>query len=96
MKIEVYYDKPSDTVILIKDGTPISHVESVHSSGYLDNFNITDVNQFNNLTGPEILENHKYVMDDFECFFTEDEVAEYYEKVRTSKIEGELITTKFV
>ena len=95
IKIEVYYIKEKDAVVIVKNGEIQSYDEGVNSCEYLNEFGIDSVDEFDTLTGEEIQETYENILEDFKANLPE-EVESYYEHLKTATIEGKLLTTKHI
>lgn len=95
MKVELYYNKENDCVQMVQDGVLKTSDSYIESCEFLSYFNIDEVEGFKTLTGEQIVEGFHDLMGDFQ-YHSPSEVDDYLQKVKEAKIEGELITTKFI
>lgn len=95
MKIEIYYNDSNDCVQMVQDGELKTHDEGINGCEFLSSFNIENVEDFEKLTGEEIIKGFNSMMEDFK-YHSPSEVQEYLKNVRNEKIQGKLITCKIL
>lgn len=94
-KIEIYYDKNTDAILMVQDGKLMTCDNNINSTEFLSYFNIEEVKDFNKLTAEEILDGFNCLMKDFQ-YLCPNEVQEYLEGIKNEIIHGELIVCKYV
>lgn len=94
MKIEIFYLKEKDAVLMVQDGELKYYDPYIESCEYLSYFGIDNVDEYANLSAEEIIKGFDDIMADFK-YNSPSEVDGYLERVSREKIEGKLICCKY-
>ena len=90
-KLELYYDKDTDTIQLIENETLRFHDESIGSTDIILYFDAESIEDLANTTAVTVINGYRTLMADFKHNCGIEEFKAYHENVKKQKVRGELI-----